>query len=221
MMNPLEHFIHIAQSNLALLQSDYFKEESTKISKEIARNMLNEIPKNIELCQDNSIGYKTIELAGIAQFFKDIENNLNEELIYENTLGMTLHGIDAISKDIDGTYTIYEIKGTTRKLRSARSYLKKTRKRGRQLTWKWCWASLVDMAEFPLTASVFLALYEDIIFKRVKRKLSIIECQKEEDNSYTGKDIHTFDFDLLDIIDDYSMSKQERMLTSLKERKAS
>lgn len=216
-MNPLEYFVYIALCNLKLLESDYFQEKNSVISKQISETMLSCVPKNIEQSNNSNIGYKTIELAGIAKFFEDIEQDESQVVVYENTLGMTLHGIDAITKDTNDNYTIYEIKGTTRKLRSPRSYLKKTRNRGRQLTWEWCWASLVDMAEFPLTASVFLVLYKNTINQNIKRKLSIIECEKEEDGSYLGKTMHTFDFENLNIIDE-PLLKQKALLDKLEVR---
>jgi len=124
-MNPLEYFVYIALCNLKLLESDYFQEKNSVISKQISETMLSCVPKNIEQSNNSNIGYKTIELAGIAKFFEDIEQDESQVVVYENTLGMTLHGIDAITKDTNDNYTIYEIKGTTRKLRSPRSYLKK------------------------------------------------------------------------------------------------
>ena len=219
MMNPLEHFIYIAQCNLQLLDSDFFTKNYSYISNQISENMLSYIPNNIKLDCDNTVGYKSIELAGIAKFFEAIEKDESQKVVYENTLGMTLHGIDAITKDNNDDYTIYEIKGTTRNLRSPKSYLKKTRNRGRQLTWEWCWASLVDMAEFPLASSVFLELYEHMINQKIKRKLVIVECRKEKEY-YLGHTMHIYSFDELNIREDYQMIKQKEMLLSLKRGKS-
>ncbi len=183
--------------------------------KEINKDFLSPVSVCIKKDTDNLIGYKSIEQAGIARFFQNILENSDKTMVFENTLASTLHGIDAITKD-NNNYTIHEIKGTTCTLKSARSYLKKTKNKGRQLTLKWCWFSLTDFAEFPTTSNIFLELYEDFINQNIKRKLSIVECEKQDDNSYIGNRIHTFDFNSLDIIDDYDMSKQKKMLSLLK-----
>ena len=216
MINPLEKFVFIALANEVLL-NEQSKDRASEVSEEISKQMISGVPENIEPYDDQKTGYKTIELAGIAKFFEEINKREDEKVVYENTIGMTLHGIDAVTKTNDGSYTVYEIKATTRNLRSPRSYLRKTKHKGRQLSWQWCWASLVEMAEFPLTAPVFLELYVKMIEQKIKRKLAIVECKKEHDGSYTGAKLHIFDFESLDITYDSDLSKQRKMLAELRQ----
>lgn len=213
---PLDYILFVALANEVLL-NEQIKGQATEVSEEISRQMIGGVPEDIESYDDQKKGYKTIELAGIAKFFEEINKSEDEEVVYENTIGMTLHGIDAVTKTNDGSYTVYEIKATTRDLRSPRSYLRKTKHKGRQLSWQWCWASLVDMAEFPLTAPIFLELYVKMIERKIKRKLAIVECKKEHDGSFTGTKLHIFDFESLGITDDSDLSKQRKMLAELRQ----
>jgi len=215
MKNKLQMLIDLAKANEYLVQ-EYLKQHTSDISKDIQNDFLGVIPDGIEVCNENMQGYKSIELSGIATFFEYIHKLPNTKVVYENTIAMTLHGIDAITQDDNGMYTIYEIKGTARELKTPKSYLKRTKHKGRQLSWEWCWMSLVDMAEFPLTASVFLVeLYEPVIHQRVKRKLVIVECSKCQDRSYIGENIHIFDYEELGIKEKYNLKNPKKMLEEL------
>lgn len=76
---------------------------------------------------------------------------------------------------------IVESKGTTKQLSSPCTYLKRTKTRGRQLSWDWCWDAVINMAEFPTTASAFLALYEPMILGRVERMFAVTRVERAED----------------------------------------
>ena len=216
--NPLVVFVNVAKINHEIWLK-INSQNSTDSVEDINKDFISPISNSMKKSNDEKIGHKSIEQSAIAKYFEEIRESKNEVVVFENTLAYSLHGIDAITKDKNGIYTIYEIKGTTRALRSARSYLSKTKHKGRQLTLQWCWYSLVDFAELPPAANVFLELYEDFINQKVKRKLTIVECQKQDDKSYLGNELHTYSFDELNVVDDYDMSKQKRMLEDLKKDK--
>jgi len=215
MDNLLLEFVKVATLN-HLIWLELNKQITNNSAEEINKDFLSPISSKAETYTDGKVGYKSIELSAIAKFFKEILDTKEEKVVFENTLAYSLHGIDAITKDKNGIYTIYEIKGTSRKIRSAKSYLTKTKHKGRQLTLQWCWYSLTDFAELPPAANIFLQLYENFINQKVKRKLSIVESQIQDDNSYLGTKMHIYDFDSLNIVDDYDMSKQKLMLKNLK-----
>jgi hypothetical protein len=177
--------------------------------KDIKKYGIMYIPKDIAIIDENIKGYKKVETAAIAKSCEYL-NNKGEEIIYENTIGMTLHGIDLISVS-EKQYIIYEVKGTTKKLRSPKFYLRKTKFKGKQLSWLWCWKSLCELAYFPLTANVFLKLYKKIINKKVKRKLIVVECEKLKNNYFRGKKINIFNAEEI-LNDDYDFHKEKTFL---------
>jgi len=216
MCNRLEAFIYLAVANACLAEAQQ-QEYTSSISQEIGKDFIAPVPDGIEMDEDGKEGHKTIELAAIASFFEHIAQHSDETTVYENTIGMTLHGIDAVTVDKEGIYTVYEIKGTTRPLKKAESYLKKTKNKGQQLSWEWCWMSLVDMVEFPYTAPIFLELYKPLIRQQIRRKLAVVECKRCEDGSYTGERVHMFDAKELDIEEKNNLENPRRMLDELEQ----
>ena len=59
-------------------------------------------------------------------------------------------------------------------------YLRRTRAKGRQLSWQWCWQSLVDHALVATTAPAFLALIEPFLDGAVERLLAVTVLTREE-----------------------------------------
>lgn len=168
------------------------------------------IPKYNNL-DDKKIGYRSVELSAIVESIKYIKNFFDENIVYENTLSMKLHGIDMITKS-DDTYIFYEIKGTTKKLCNPKYYLKKTKNKGKQLSWLWCWKSICEMAYLPMTALVFLELFKFVIDKKVKRKLIVVESEKLQDGSFVGKKVNIFNESCICLDDDYSFEKEKDFL---------
>ncbi len=213
--NPLLKIITIAtiNHNYWLSENDDSNEDANKLNKDL----ITPITSNMKTYDDSKKGYTSIELAGIAKFFEYIRNNTDETVMFENTLAYTLHGIDVVTKDRDGIYTIYEIKGTTKKITKPARYLRKTKTRGRQLSLQWCWYSLTDHAFNPVGANLFLTLLDDFLNFKVKRKLAIIKCFKEDDGSFSGEDVQIDDFKSLNIKESYDLSKQRLMYEEIKD----
>jgi len=167
------------------------------------------IPKYFNL-DDKKIGHRNVEISAISESIKYIKK-FDEKVVYENTISMKLHGIDMITK-INNKYIFYEIKGTTKKLKSPKYYLKKTKNKGRQLSWFWCWKSICEMAYLPMTALIFLELFKYVINKKIKRKLIVVESEKLENGSFIGRKVNVFDESHIFLNDDYSFEKEKNFL---------
>ncbi len=213
--NPLLKMIIIANANheLWLRENDDSNMESNRLNEDL----ITPITSNTKTYEDNKKGYSSIELAGIAKFFEYIRKNTNETVVFENTLAYTLHGIDVVTKDSEGIYTIYEIKGTTKKITKPQRYLRKTKRRGRQLSLQWCWYSLTDHVSNPASANLFLTLLDDFLNMRVRRKVGLIKCVKEDDGSFRGEDVEIHDFEDLNIKESYDLSRPRVMYEEIKE----
>lgn len=127
--------------------------------------------------------YPDVETAGIAGLYNELNKKTDYRIIFSNELAYEIHGIDALAYNKEeNQYLICEAKGTTIQKKSPSYYLKNTKKRGRQLSWQWCWNCIIDFAEFPATANVFLEIYKSIILNQnVKRLLSVTFCRKIND----------------------------------------
>ena len=119
--------------------------------------------------------YDSIELAGEAGLYGHIEADPDLEILYTGACAWEVRGIDAIARRRStGRYLICEAKGSERALSgSPLAYLHHTRHKGRQLTWEWCWKSVVDMADFPTTAQAFLELLGPMLNGEVERLLVV------------------------------------------------
>jgi len=71
---------------------------------------------------------------------------------------------------------------------------------------------LVDFAEHPTTADVFLHCHEEFLNLRIERKLAIAECELLSDGSYLGKEMRYFYAGELAIDDDYDLGKFQKMI---------
>jgi len=121
-------------------------------------------------------------------------------------MGSQIRGIDAVAKK-NNQFIICEAKGTTLSHSTVSQHLKKTKTKGRQLSWNWIWASLIDFAEDARNANLFLELYDHVILqenierrlyisrlKKIKRKYVILstECYYHKDFKHLNK-INAFD----------------------------
>jgi hypothetical protein len=179
-LNPLHHFILIAE-----ISSKYWEKCNKNNFSDIylGEKYLTRLPKksyktSLPKYLDKTI-YPDVETAGIAGLYNELKEKTNYNVIFSNELAHEIHGIDALAySEEENLYLICEAKRSTIQKRSPSYYLKNTKKRGRQLSWQWCWNCIVDFAEFPATANVFLELYKQIILNRnVKRLLSVSFCQ--------------------------------------------
>lgn len=120
-----------------------------------------------------TIIYPDKESGGVAGLYYYLLTH-DYEIIFANDLGLEIHGIDAVAKNkTTGHYIICESKGTSlSRIKTPAYYLKKTKHKGRQLSWEWCWASLVDFAETGTTAYIFLELVKPFLSGAVERLLS-------------------------------------------------
>lgn len=183
-MNPLHLFILIAE-----ISSKYWKKCNENKFSDIylGEKYLTRLPEtsfktSFPKYLDKTI-YPNVETAGIAGLYDELNKKTNYRVIFSNELAYEIHGIDALAYDKEeNQYLICEAKGTTIQKKSPSYYLKNTKKRGRQLSWQWCWNCIVDFAEFPATANVFLEIYKSIILNQnVKRLLSVTFCRKIKD----------------------------------------
>lgn len=118
--------------------------------------------------------YDSVEFAGEAALYRHLNADPDLEILVTGAVTWQLRGIDAIvRRKSDGTYLICEAKGSSRPLVPPLAYLPKTRTRGRQLGWRWCWNALLDMAEHPATAATFLVLLQPLLEGRVERLLAV------------------------------------------------
>ena len=80
----------------------------------------------------------------------------------------------------NGRPLIYEAKATGRPIaKSCNRYLRKTRHKGRQLSWRWCWATLTECACLGASAYAFLKLARPIIERQCDRRLLVSRCAWE------------------------------------------
>lgn len=173
-MNPLQHIL-----NIAILNSELLKHNVNY--KEISKEFIIQIPADSKIENfekyNGTILYDSKELAGIAGMFNHMIKE-GIQIIYSNDLGAQIRGIDAIGKK-ENRNIICEAKGTVLKNSNASSHLKKTKTKGRQLSWNWIWASIVDFAEDVRNANVFIKIYEQVIQNRdIERRLYITRLAK-------------------------------------------
>jgi len=124
--------------------------------------------------------YDTVESAGEAGLYEALDADPELEVLWTGALAWQGQGIDAIARNRQtGGYVICEAKGTQHAIAaSPLPYLRATRHKGRQLSWQWCWGSLVDMADFPTTALAFLCLLEPMLQSRCERLMTITQVER-------------------------------------------
>ena len=187
-MNPLGQLIRIAEANLMLrplLEGPASSSDAQVLPQGSSRS---NFPQ-----PEGSPVYPTVELAGMAgtYFWALAQKNLN--VIYANGLAYEVRGIDAVAKKMDtGRLLIVESKGTTRKISSPAAYLKTTKTMGRQLSWSWCWNSVISLAENPFTAGVFMDLYRPMILGQVERCLAVTRVSRVGAEGYQIEETRTW-----------------------------
>ncbi len=172
-MNPLQKLIGVAYINELYAQghSDYRR----------TKPYLNHTLSDLEYMPFEQYGeksiYNTKELAGVAGLYYILQKQ-GYQIVYANDLGLSIVGIDCIAVK-NSTWYIGEAKGTTSKRTALSSFLKNTKTKGRQMSWDWIWRSLVNFAESPLNAGVFLSLYKDLILQtNAKRIVGVSQLAK-------------------------------------------
>lgn len=121
---------------------------------------------------------ETIEQGGILGLYRYLgERKLRYR--FGNDLSRIIHGIDAIALD-ESRLLLCESKGTTRPHRSARSYLRKTKTKGRQLDSTWCWRSFWPLSQNTHSARVFLEHVRSVAMGRYERVLCVTQVRKKD-----------------------------------------
>ena len=175
-VNPLHSFAIIAQSLQEALRLQIDEHDDSYPLLPHASRF--EKPDDFPVI-DGKPAYPNRDLGGVAGLYGLLlEKNL--EVIFANDLALEQHCIDAVAYDkARNCFVLCEAKGTTAsKIRHPGRYLAKTRHKGRQFSWRWCWQSLVDFAEVATTAGLFLELVEPFLEGRVERLLCVSRLQQ-------------------------------------------
>lgn len=172
-VNPLHNLVLIATVLTKVLALEYGKISMQLPELELPyadRFLIDQFPQN----DNDGISYPTKELGGIAGLYQELLK-MGYTVIFANDFALNIHGIDVVAiKQEEGKYIICEAKGTgSKKIKNFSHYLKKTKDKGRQMTWEWCWASLVDFALQAGTAGIFLKLLEPFLEEKVSRLISV------------------------------------------------
>ena len=158
--------------------------------------------------------YPSKELAGVAGLYESLRA-MGHEIIFANDLSLDIRGIDVIAlNEKTNEYIICEAKGSSSdKIKTFSHYLKNTKSKGQQLSYKWCWASLVDYAFKASTAGIFLKLFEPIIHNKIQRMLCL-SLLEECNLGYTIKNKKIWTEDEMStkswFRDSYDFSKQQK-----------
>lgn len=219
-INPLQFYIRLAQVNHHL-GKEALKGKGTF---EIKNDWLcPEFPASGQKRKYDSKGrecFHSREDAGVGSLYNYLNNDTPYKVIFCNDLSMQIWGFDALALDENtGTYLICEAKGTTGKFKTPPSYLKKTVKKGRQLSWEWCWRTLTDFAEDSLTAPVFTALYRPLILQQNIERLLFVAQLERSKGDFVISDTKFWDEEHLQQYDFLSkrkdLSKHRRWLTAI------
>lgn len=124
--------------------------------------------------------YDRVEFAGEAGLYEALDTAPQLEVLWSGALAWQGQGIDAVARNCEtGGYVICEAKGTQSPIAATPlPYLRGTRHKGRQLSWLWCWRSLIDMADYPTTAAAFLCLLEPMLHGRVERLMAVTQVER-------------------------------------------
>ena len=181
-MNPLAQLVAIARLNLGIWKDHVHEADapalgSTWLGSLPAGSTIETLPTN-----GDAVVYPSIELAGMAGMYLWLLGQADLDVVYANDLAYEIHGIDAVAaRRSTGRFVVLEAKGTTRPFKHPGGYLAKTKHKGRQLSWDWCWSSTVDLAEHPSTAAAFLGLLGPMILGGVERMLLATKVEKVDE----------------------------------------
>lgn len=166
---------------------------------------------------------RDLEDAGIVGFYDHIRADQRYTVIFENTLGYEIRGLDVILRDEQTKKLIFvELKGTSRKIRGPLSYLKRTKTKGRQLSWEWVFRSLLNVHHAMAASSVLLYCLEPIFSGEAERWLAVTRATRVESH-WENQEIKVFkesDRDYFQKLDEgYSFQRYKDSYFSLKEQR--
>lgn len=97
---------------------------------------------------------------------------LKETIIYTNDLARLKGGFDLVTRTPNGQLVFSEIKGTAGEgSRSLIGKLATTRHKGRQLSHRWIWQSLLEAGLFSASASLFLRCLAPVLMCDYRRRV--------------------------------------------------
>ena len=89
----------------------------------------------------------SIEDGGVLGAIRWMQSQPNLEAVFGNDLAYTRTGLDLAARELDRDRVLLcEAKGTMKVFDRPGRYLRETRRKGRQLSWRWCWQSLTEFA---------------------------------------------------------------------------
>lgn len=132
--------------------------------------------------RDGTILFESRELAGLAGLFAQMRRHPHLQPVYVNDFAWDHHGYDAVYWDRrDRVFVLCEAKGGGGGKMTPASLLGRTKSKGRQLSWCWCWNSLVDVATLGTAAPLFVLLFQAFLDGRVRRLLSLSLLEERAD----------------------------------------
>jgi hypothetical protein len=161
----------------------------------------------------------SIEDGGVLGAILWMQSQPGLEAVFGNDLAYTRLGLDLVARGIGGDGVVLcEAKGTMRAFATPGRYLRETRRKGRQLSWRWCWQSLTEFAMRGPTARLFLTTFRAVLCGRARRVLAVSQVSHRGRALVLG-DTKTFSEDELamvaglDVSSDFS--KWRKWLTIL------
>lgn len=170
-LNPLEHLYFHASTMDAAWQAVMKHAPAQQDFGGLLAELRNE--RDIEFIDGLPLAH-SIEDAGVLGAILWLQRQPEYLVTFGNDLAYTRYGIDLVAKHTStGRLLLCEAKGTTGPWCPAGTYLRHTRRKGRQLSWQWCWASLIEFAFRGPTARLFLTTFREFLRGEADRALVI------------------------------------------------
>ena len=114
---------------------------------------------------------------------------LSEDFVYANDLARMKSGFDLVTRSANCLPIFTEIKGTRgTEARSLVARLSNTRHKGRQLSHRWIWASLLEAGRFSGSASLFLRCLRPVLAGAYRRRALAVSIANGSVTSVLGED---------------------------------
>lgn len=121
----------------------------------------------------------SIEDGGVLGAIRWMQSQPNLEAVFGNDLAYTRTGLDLAARELDRDRVLLcEAKGTMKVFDRPGRYLRETRRKGRQLSWRWCWQSLTEFALRGPTARIFLTTFRAVLTGRASRVLVVSRVRR-------------------------------------------
>ncbi len=130
----------------------------------------------------------SIEDGGVLGAILWMQSQPRLEAVFGNDLAYTRFGLDLVARDLDSEDVVLcEAKGTMQDFSHPGRYLRETRRKGRQLSWRWCWQSLAEFAMRGPTARLFLTTFRAVLTGRAKRMLIVSRVRRRSRTLVLGE----------------------------------